>query len=99
MVHLYGSYFEFSRQTKYFFLKIKELCHLVHKTPKQMPFNFLRYLISISRYDDKSEMVSVCGGNFEFPAKQDIFLKIKDMCHLAYMKPEQLPFRFFRYLI
>ena len=26
-------------------LKIKELCHLEHKTRKQMPFKFLRYLI------------------------------------------------------
>ena len=43
-----------------------------------MPFNFLRYLIQISRYEDKSEMVSLYGGNFEFPGKQDIFWKSKN---------------------
>ena len=38
------------------FLKIKELCHLEHKTPEQMPFKFLRYPIWIKRYEEKSEM-------------------------------------------
>ena len=47
-------------------LKIKETCHLEHKTPEQMPFNFLRFLNSISRYEGKSEMVSLFGGRFEF---------------------------------
>ena len=58
-------------------LKIKEMCHLEHKTPEQVPFKFLRNFIQISRYEDKSEMVSLYGGNFEFPAKQDIFWKSK----------------------
>ena len=26
-------------------LKIKEMCHLAHKTPEQMPLEFLRYPI------------------------------------------------------
>ena len=42
-----------------------------------MPFKFLRYLIQISRYEDKSEMDSLYG-NFEFPAKQDNFWKSKN---------------------
>jgi len=30
-----------------------------------------------------------------FPAKQDIVLKIKQICHLEYKTPEQMPFIFF----
>ena len=59
-----------------------------------MPFKFLRYLIQISRYEDKSEMDRLYG-NFEIPAKQDICLKIKELCYLANTKPEQIPFNFF----
>jgi len=44
-------------------------------------------------------MVSPYGGAFEFPAKQDIFLKIKELCHLADTKPEHLPLIVFSYLI
>ena len=33
-------------------------------------------------------MVSLYGGNFEFPAKQDIFLKIKELRHLVHKTPE-----------
>ena len=33
-------------------------------------------------------------GNFEFPAKQDICLKIKELCYLANTKPEHMPFNF-----
>ena len=40
-----------------------------------MPFEFLIYLIYISRYEDKSDTVSRYGGNFEFPAKQDFFFE------------------------
>ena len=56
-------------------LKIKDMCHLERKTPEQMPFKLLSNFIQISRYEDKSEMVSLYGGNFEFPAKQDIVSK------------------------
>ena len=70
MVNLYGGHFGFSRKTRYC-LKNQKLCHLVFKTSEQMPFKFLRYLIQISRYEDKLEMDSLYG-NFEFPAKQDI---------------------------
>ena len=45
-------------------LKIKVICHLKHKTHEQMPFKFLGYLIYISRYEEKSEIVSLYGGNF-----------------------------------
>ena len=80
-------------------LKNKELCHLVHKTSEQMAFKFLRFLIYISRYEEKSEMVSLYDCNFEFPAKQDIFLKIKELCHLEHKTPEQMPFKILRYII
>ena len=30
---------------QYILLKTKEMCHLEHKTPEQMPLKFLRYLI------------------------------------------------------
>ena len=33
-------------------------------------------------------------GNFEFPAKQDICLKIKELCYLANTKAEHMPFNF-----
>ena len=58
-----------------------------------MPFKSLRYIIQISRYEDKSEMDSLYG-NFEFPAKQDICLKIKELCYLANTKPEHMLFNF-----
>ena len=58
-----------------------------------MPFKFLKYLIQISRCEDKSEMDSLYG-NFEFPAKQDICLKIKELCYLANTKTDYLPFNF-----
>ena len=58
MVSLYGGNFEFPAKQD-IVLIIKEICHLQHKTPEQMPFKILRYLIKISRYDDKSEMVSL----------------------------------------
>ena len=32
----------------------------------------------------------------EFPAKQDIVLKIKEMCHLENKTPEQMPIKFFK---
>ena len=35
----------------------------------------------------------------DFPAKQDIILKIKELCHLEHNTPEQMPFKFWRYLI
>jgi len=84
---------------QYIVLKIKEMCHPVHKTPEQMPFKFLRYLIYISRYEEKSEMSVCTEAILNFPAKEDIFLKIKELCHLANTKPEQMPFNFFEYLI
>ena len=34
-----------------------------------------------------------------FPAKHGIFLKIKELYHLEHMTPEQMPFKFLRYLI
>ena len=39
-------------------------------------------------------MVGLYGGNFEFPAKQDIFLKIKESCHLENTKSEHMPLIF-----
>ena len=50
--------------------------------------------VEISRYEEKSEMVSLYDGNFEFPAKQDIFLKIKELCHIDHKTREQMPFTF-----
>ena len=35
----------------------------------------------------------------DFSAKQDIVLKIKEMRHLEHKTPEQMPFKFLRYLI
>ena len=75
-------------------LKIKEMCHLEHKTPEQMPFKILRYLIQISRYEEKSEKSVCTEAVLDFRAKQDIVLKIKELCHLAKTKPEQMPFDF-----
>ena len=40
-------------------------------------------------------MVSLYGGDFEFPAKQDIILEIKELYHLANMKSKPMPFNFF----
>ena len=37
-------------------LKIKEICYLKHKTPEQMPFKFLRYLISFHMYADDTQL-------------------------------------------
>ena len=34
--------------------------------------------------------------SFEFPAKQDIFLKIKELCYKTNTKPEDLPFNFLK---
>ena len=43
---------------------------------------------------------SVCtAAILNFPAKQDIALKIKEMCHLEHKTPEQVPFELLRYLI
>ena len=44
-------------------------------------------------------MVNLYGGNFEFPSKEDIFLKIKELCQLVHKTSEQMPFKFLRYLI
>ena len=42
----------------------------------------------------------VCSAAFlNFPAKQDILLKIKEMCHLEHKTPEQMPLKFLRLLI
>jgi len=30
----------------------------------------------------------------DFPAKQDVVLKIKQICHIEYKTPEQMPFIF-----
>ena len=44
--------------------------------------------------------MSVCTEEIlDFLAKQDILLKIEELCHLANTKPEQMPFNFFEYLI
>merc|ERR1712121_118102 len=43
---------------------------------------------------------SICTADIlNFPAKQDIFLKIKELCHIVQKTSEQMPFRFLRYLI
>jgi len=42
---------------------------------------------------------SVCkAAILDFPAKQDIVLKIKETCHLEHKTPEQMPFKFLRFL-
>ena len=87
-----------SRQTGYF-LKTKEMCNLTHTKLEQMPFKFLRYIILISRYEEKSEMPVCTEAILNYPAKQDISFKIKELCHLVSTKPEQMPLNFFEYLI
>ena len=43
---------------------------------------------------------SVCtAAILDFPAKQDIVLKIKEMCHLEQNTPEQIMYKILRYLI
>ena len=44
----------------------KGSCHLESKMPKQMPFKMLRYIILFTRYEGKSEMVSLHGGHIGF---------------------------------
>ena len=44
-------------------------------------------------------MVSLYGGHFEFSRKTGYALKIKEMCQLVHKIPEQMPFRFLKYLI
>ena len=80
-------------------LKIKEMCHLEHKTPEQMPFNLFGYLIYFSRYEGKSEMSVFTAAILNFPAKKYIVLKIKKLCNLEHKTPEQMPFKILRYLI
>ena len=46
-----------------------------------------------------SPLLRACVRILDFPAKQDIFLKIKELCHLEHKTPEQMPFKFLRYLI
>ena len=42
---------------------------------------------------------SVCeAAILKFPAKQDIVLKIEEMCHLEHKTPEQMPFKILRFL-
>ena len=55
-----------AKQDTGIFLKIKELRHLANTKPEHMPFDFFRYLIEFSRYEGKSEMVSLFGGHFGF---------------------------------
>ena len=38
------------------------------------------------------------GENFEFPAKPDVFRKNQGLCALMGKIPEQMPFKFFKYL-
>ena len=79
-------------------MKIKELCHLEHKTPEQMPFNFLDISSSFRHIENRKW--SICtAAILNFPAKQDILLKIKELCHLEHKTPEQMPFKMFKYLI
>ena len=43
---------------------------------------------------------SVCkAAILDFPAKQDIVLKIKETCHLEHKTPEQMPFKFLRLIL
>ena len=58
-------YVQFFRKTGYVFQNQRNVSPRA-KTPKEMPFIFLRYLIKISRYEEKSEMVTLYGGNFAF---------------------------------
>ena len=66
--------FRISRQTGYF-LKTKEMCHLTHTKLEQMPFKSLRYLIWFSRYEGKSEMVSLYSDHFEFSRQTGYFFE------------------------
>jgi len=71
-------------------LKIKAMCLLEHKTPEQMPFKMWRYIIKFWRYEGKLEMALVCtAAILNFPAKQYIVLKIKEMCHIEHKTSEQ----------
>ena len=78
------------------FLKIKELCHIRN-------LNRCRLIlldISSSSLDMRENLkwpVSTVA-IVNFPAKQDIFLKIKELYHLVHKTLEQMPFTFLRYL-
>ena len=98
MVSLYDCNFEFPAKQD-IFLKIKELCHLANTKPEDLPFNFFRYLIQFSRYEGKSEMVSLYGGHFGFSRQTGYCFKNKELCHLVHKTSEQMPFKFLRYLI
>ena len=44
--------------------------------------------------------MSVCtAAILKFPAKHNVVLKNKEMCHLEHKTPEQMLFKFLRYLI
>ena len=48
----------------------------------------------------ENRKLSVCtAAILDFPAKQDIVLKIKELFYLEHKTPEQMPFKFLRYLI
>ena len=59
-------------------LKSKEMCHLEHKTPEQMPFNLFGYLIFFSRYEGKSEISVFTEAILDFPAKNILFWKSRN---------------------
>ena len=42
---------------------------------------------------------SCFGEYFEFPAKPDVFKKNEGLCALMGKIPEQMPFKFFKYLV
>ena len=55
------------------------------------------YISSSSRDIRENRKWSVCTAeNFDFPAKQDIVLRIKEICNLQHKTPEQMPFKFLK---
>ena len=74
MISLYGGHFGFSRQTGYCF-KIQRKVSPRTQDTLTLPFKFLRYLIKITRYEGKSEIVSLYSGYFGFSRQTGIFFE------------------------
>jgi len=83
-------------------MKIKEICHLENTKPEQKPLAVQFFLDNSSSSRDMMEnrkwSVSAAA-ILDFPAKQNIVLKIKELCHLEHKISERMPFKFLRYLI
>ena len=90
--------FWISRQTGYF-LNFKN-CVTLEIRNLNICRLFCLDISSSSRDKRENRKWSICTtAILNFPAKQDAFLKIKELCHQVHKTLEQTPFKFLRYLI